>query len=907
VPIRSIIHFGLVGLLTVTVGCAAQRPRSAPPATAPSTASASPISTLPAADRAKAFLALEDIEPRVDIAKLAPSSQPTSRPSVEALTLYAEAMDALQTGKRFTAVTLLEKALPLDPQSFELNYALGRAYVIGRSEDEQSTRALERAAAIEPDHLELQTELGRQYLARGDEWRGLEHLRLAVQTTEYKDDEQGAGLTDLFLGRALQQAGYDRAALEQYGKVLRRVQQGGRTDPHLAFLITDRLYVDIGDLYARNGQLSEALQAYEPAAKRNPADFDTEARVVRALVGLRRIDEASRRAADAVVRFRASKSTLDLLREVHQANGSDGSRGAADALAKMYKERPDDTTVLFALIELLRENDRWAEGEGILLAASKRRPDDFTIFRRRVELRLQRDDAPGAAELIITTLAARPNDAEELAELWPDVISPARASHVRLAKLRAMSVPPAQAAAKEVAVATVAEVLHREDVGDPALERAVKLTPPFAPAYRERLARIWSARDATTDEAERTRSTDALIASAKEVPALADELRGLSLLYRKQYKDAATELGKAIAAGGAAPSLLLSHAVAVRESGDKPKFEQLMWKLLSDRPTFEDAYSTLYAYYGEAGSDTQADRVLTMWASAAPYSASARLLQAARFFRAGRNEAAEQTIAKLLEERGDDQGVIRTAYALYTRSGKIDTLVTTLEQRVRERPGNIAAVSGLVDLYEEKNRSADGLPMLDAARQAVADDPDALYQLSHLYARAGKQPVAEEVLAQVLAIEPTNPSASNDLGYGLADRGEQLAKAEALIRQAVTAEPSNRSFLDSLGWVLYKRGKFGEARTNLEHAIGASAADADPVVLDHLGDTLYRLGDRDAAAKQWEQAGSKLAKPEAGADSSDEIKRLKAALDLKAKQLKSGEPVTVSPVFEDAQQQQAKN
>ena len=102
-----------------------------------------------------------------------------------------------------------------------------------------------------------------------------------------------------------------------------------------------------------------------------------------------------------------------------------------------------------------------------------------------------------------------------------------------------------------------------------------------------------------------------------------------------------------------------------------------------------------------------------------------------------------------------------------------------------------------------------------------------------------------------------------------------------------------------------KRGKFTEARTSLEHAIGASAADADPVVLDHLGDTLYRLGDRDAAAKHWEQAGSKLAKPESGGGG-EEVKRLKAALDLKSKQLKSGEPVTVSPVFEEAPQQ-AKN
>src|SRR5688572_4868772 len=136
-----------------------------------------------------ADLSLEEIEPRVSLPAPRPSTRPATRPSVEALNFYAEGFDAIQTGRRFAAIGALERALALDPDSFEANYALGRAHVIGRTHDEQSIAALERAAAIEPDNLRLQAELGRQYLARGDQAKGLNHLRLALQTTAYQADE----------------------------------------------------------------------------------------------------------------------------------------------------------------------------------------------------------------------------------------------------------------------------------------------------------------------------------------------------------------------------------------------------------------------------------------------------------------------------------------------------------------------------------------------------------------------------------------------------------------------------------------------------------------------------------------------------------------------------------------------
>src|SRR2546429_7962994 len=78
-----------------------------------------------------------------------------------------------------------------------------------------------------------------------------------------------------------------------------------------------------------------------------------------------------------------------------------------------------------------------------------------------------------------------------------------------------------------------------------------------------------------------------------------------------------------------------------------------------------------------------------------------------------------------------------------------------------------------------------------------------------------------------------------------------------MIRHAVTSEPENSAYLDSLGWVLYKRGQFEEARAHLDAAV-KHIDRPDPVVLDHLGDVLYRLNQREQAVKNWKLTATRM-------------------------------------------------
>src|SRR6185295_14219850 len=150
------------------------------------------------------------------------------------------------------------------------------------------------------------------------------------------------------------------------------------------------------------------------------------------------------------------------------------------------------------------------------------------------------------------------------------------------------------------------------------------------------------------------------------------------------------------------------------------------------------------------------------------------------------------------------------------------------------------------------------------------------------YTDIGQKDKTELLLQDVLKLDPMHPPASNDLGYYWADAGKNLEEAERLIRVALQGEPDNGAFLDSLGWVLYKRGKFAEARKYFEDAVAPSTL-PDPVVLDHLGDSLYRLGRRDDALRQWRRSWDRLSQQLAMQPDRQDLKDLRTALQQKIK------------------------
>ncbi|MEX1045034.1 MAG: tetratricopeptide repeat protein [Chthoniobacterales bacterium] len=122
--------------------------------------------------------------------------------------------------------------------------------------------------------------------------------------------------------------------------------------------------------------------------------------------------------------------------------------------------------------------------------------------------------------------------------------------------------------------------------------------------------------------------------------------------------------------------------------------------------------------------------------------------------------------------------------------------------------------------------------------------------------RSGDHDAAARHFLACLELDAGHAQALNYLGYMWAERGENLAAAEELIRRAVDLEPHSAAYLDSLGWVLYQQGRYHEALAPLQQASQLSADAPDPVVEEHLGDVLEKLGRRNDAVKAWERAAA---------------------------------------------------
>ncbi|HZZ94034.1 MAG TPA: tetratricopeptide repeat protein [Usitatibacter sp.] len=142
----------------------------------------------------------------------------------------------------------------------------------------------------------------------------------------------------------------------------------------------------------------------------------------------------------------------------------------------------------------------------------------------------------------------------------------------------------------------------------------------------------------------------------------------------------------------------------------------------------------------------------------------------------------------------------------------------------------------------------------DMLTKAVEEHPDA-YELLYDHAMAAERvdriDVLERDLRKVIEMKPDYAHAYNALGYTLAEKTDRLAEAKALIEKAYKLSPEDPFIIDSLGWVEYR---LGDIEDSVKHLHVAYTARPDPEIAAHLGEALWKSGQRDEAQKIWRAA-----------------------------------------------------
>ena len=155
------------------------------------------------------------------------------------------------------------------------------------------------------------------------------------------------------------------------------------------------------------------------------------------------------------------------------------------------------------------------------------------------------------------------------------------------------------------------------------------------------------------------------------------------------------------------------------------------------------------------------------------------------------------------------------------------------------------------NVLREAQRGGEAFELLKASSGTNPESTELLYDLAMAAEKLDRIEVAETALRKVIALKPDDSQGYNALGYTLVDRTNRLDEGLKLIERAHAISPEDAFILDSMGWAYYR---MGDLQKSVEYLQRAMAKRPDPEVAAHLGEVLWKMGQRDQATKIWSEA-----------------------------------------------------
>lgn len=230
------------------------------------------------------------------------------------------------------------------------------------------------------------------------------------------------------------------------------------------------------------------------------------------------------------------------------------------------------------------------------------------------------------------------------------------------------------------------------------------------------------------------------------------------------------------------------------------------------------AYVYLAQIAIEQNDDAQASQWLDKIDASSPHYIPAQVTRAQLLAKQGKTDEARQVLAGIQVSDPHDAAVI----------ARTDASLLFAAKRYREAADRLAQ-----------------------AVEQFPDDPDLRYDYAMACEKIGQYTTMEQQLRLLISAQPDSPQAYNALGYSLADRNERLPEANKLIERASALAPKDAFIMDSLGWVKYRLGDNAAAAKILTQAY---ALQPNAEIGAHLGEVLWKSGQRDKAREVWRAA-----------------------------------------------------
>jgi tetratricopeptide (TPR) repeat protein len=362
-----------------------------------------------------------------------------------------------------------------------------------------------------------------------------------------------------------------------------------------------------------------------------------------------------------------------------------------------------------------------------------------------------------------------------------------------------------------------------------------------------------------------------------------------------------------------------------------PNYQRLMRRMLETIPTSRIARLKLAELYEARGEFDRAEALLQPLLAETPDDVAVMIGLLKVYLRADRSDDARSLMARALDRAPEDPQLLRLASQFYERIGDETRQYEVLARLLEQEPANARRDRTLIAIYAQLQRWDRLVPMLqDMLNQPQVDQPvmvagqlwralleldradqaqamleaaidrfpehaaDLGYELTVLLERSGEGDAGWALSQRLVEEYPQHGPLNNSVGYGLARRGEDLLRARRLVQRALATSPNSAAYLDSLGWVYYKMGQFDQALQWLRRAADAPGGD-HPVIVDHLADAYYQLGEVQTARATWELAAARLEHMDAADLAEDpETATLGERLEAKLAALAADQPVPVA-------------
>lgn len=611
---------------------------------------------------------------------------------------------------------------------------------------------------------------------------------------------QGSAYFEFMRGRHLEGLGRVTDALAAY-------ERAAKLDPKSA-----EIRAEMAALHARQNQPAEAIRAAKAALAIDPDD--SEAHWVLGTVFASLVDARAEEAASAAARPGAAAPKTPAT-----PNEEPSLEAAIDHLEKARPGRRYDNGLHLTLGRLYLETEKYDKAVEVLFYVVEREPDFIEAAYLLAQAYDGAGDRPRAIATMEEVVAAEPQFSRAwvaLAELYARNKQWDKSAEAYDRGAKENSDNPTDLRLRQAAALVAA---GRTPAARDVLKALVKTNPNEARvlyllAETERSLQDYDAAEATARQ---------LMAVAPKQPFGPHALAQVYAL-RHQYRDIVSTLTPIVEAAGPAAStrayapLWVSLGQAYQEMGE-----------------FDKAVGAFERAKAAGGGDASYDAYL-----------------AQAYMTAGKPKQALDLIAALRTRQPRNLRLANLEAQARLQAGDAAGATKLLEDTVTANPRDPQAPVALASLLVEAKQYAKAEDVLNRAATQFPADIGIPFQLGAVFEEQDRPKEAEEAFRRALSIDPQHAPTLNYLGYMLAERGMRLDEALTLLNQAVKIEPFNGSYLDSLGWAYFKKGTLDKAREYLVKA--GEQLPTNSVVQDHVGDVLFATRDFTGAVAAWKKA-----------------------------------------------------